>query len=263
MELTLYQIDAFTSDVFRGNPAAVVPLESWLDDNTLQAIANENNLSETSYIVPRKTGYEIRWFTPLSEIELCGHATLASAYVVLSYLKTNKESVMFESRFSGSINVTKIGELYSMNFPRLSFEQCSPSKNLEAGLQTAPNKIYKGVDYLAIFEKYEQVVAIKPNYAALELLDGRGIIVSSPGPDGSSIDFVSRYFCPKYGVPEDPVCGSAHCMLTPYWANRLSKLQLTAHQVSPRGGKLQCTLIGDRVELKGEAVEYLKGRIKF
>ena len=263
MELTLYQIDAFTSDVFSGNPAAVVPLKSWLDDKVLQCIALENNLSETAFIVPNLNGYEIRWFTPLSEIELCGHATLASAFVIFSLDDYNSQVVQFESRYSGLLTVTRHEDFFSMNFPKLTFSATSAPKNLITGLGAKPKAVFQGVDYLAVYDSYEDVLSIDPEHYALQKLDRRGVIVTSLAPPESPADFVSRFFCPKFGVPEDPVCGSAHCMLVPYWASEINKSNFLAHQVSKRGGEVYCKLIDDRVELKGKAVRYLKGQINF
>lgn len=263
MELTLYQIDAFSSEVFGGNPAAVVPLEAWLDDATLQAIATENYLSETAYTVPVGEGYELRWFTPASEIELCGHATLATAYVVFTHLRQELEAVTFQTRFSGELTVSRDNGLLAMDFPAQPVEPCNPSDDLAAGLSIAPRVVYAGPDYMAVYDSAADVLAVEADHTALMRLDRRGVIVTAPGAPGAPEDFVSRFFCPKFGVPEDPVCGSAHCMLTPYWAGETGKPALLAHQVSARGGELHCRLDGDRVELKGHAVQYLEGRITF
>ena len=263
MELTLYQIDAFTSEVFGGNPAAVVPLEAWLDDATLQAIATENNLSETAYTVPAGGGYELRWFTPASEIELCGHATLATAHVVFTHLRPDLDAVRFETRFSGELSVTRANGLLIMDFPVAPLEQCNPTEDLAAGLSIAPRAVFAGPDYMAVYDSAADVLAVEPDHTALMRLDRRGVIVTGPGDTDGPADFVSRFFCPKYGVPEDPVCGSAHCMLTPYWAGETGRSTLLAHQVSARGGELHCRLDGARVELKGNAVQYLEGRIEF
>ena len=263
MELTLYQIDAFTSKVFSGNPAAVVPLDSWLDDKLLQSIALENNLSETSFIVPKSSGYEIRWFTPSSEIGLCGHATLATAYVVFSFPDYKSKTIKFESRSNGVLSVKHEGDFLSMDFPSENLEACDPPDNLISGLGIKPKSVFVGLDYLAVYDSLRDILALNPDQHKLQKLDRRGVIVTASAPSESPADFVSRFFCPKYGVPEDPVCGSAHCMLTPYWASKMNKLDLLAHQVSKRGGEIHCRLIEDRVELKGQAVQYLKGRIKF
>lgn len=262
MNLRMYQIDAFSSTVFGGNPAAVVPLDTWLDDETLQAIATENSLSETAYTVPLDNGYELRWFTPSAEIDLCGHATLATAYVVFNYLQPQWQKVRFQTRVSGELIVTRDGAMLAMDFPALAAEPCNPPEGVVAGLGAVPDAVYAGQDYLAVFSSAAEVLAIEPDYTVLSALEHRGVIVTAPGDDDSDADFVSRFFCPKYGVPEDPVCGSAHCMLTPYWAEVTGKTALLAHQVSARGGVLQCTLNGERVQLKGEAVQYLEGQIR-
>ena len=258
MRLRIFQIDAFTDEVFGGNPAAVCPLESWLDDATMQAIANENNLSETAFFVPENGAYALRWFTPLAEVDLCGHATLASAYVVFRHVQPDADSVAFETR-SGRLEVTRSDEGLIMDFPALAAHPVEPPAGLSEGLGAAPIAAFADIDYLALFESEAEVRAIRPDMTALARLDERrGVIVTAPG---ESADFVSRYFCPRLGVPEDPVTGSAHCMLGPFWAERLGKTTLHAHQVSARGGAVQCTVAGDRVQLAGQAVQYLEGTI--
>ena len=258
MRLRIFQIDAFTDEVFGGNPAAVCPLESWLDDATLQAIANENNLSETAFFVPEKGAYALRWFTPLAEVDLCGHATLASAHVVFHHLQRDADSVAFETR-SGRLDVTRSDDSLTMDFPALAAHPVESPADLIEGLGAAPEAVFADMDYLALFETEADVRAIQPDMTALARLDQlRGVIVTAPG---ESADFVSRFFCPRLGVPEDPVTGSAHCMLAPYWAERLGKTALRALQVSARGGAVQCTAAGDRVQLAGRAVQYLAGTI--
>ena len=258
MRLRIFQIDAFTDEVFGGNPAAVCPLESWLDDATLQAIANENNLSETAFFVPENGAYALRWFTPLAEVDLCGHATLASAHVVFHHVQRDADSVSFETR-SGRLNVTRGGDGLTMDFPALAAHPVESPAGLAEGLGTEPESVFADMDYLALFETEAEVRAIQPDMTALARLDQRrGVIVTAPG---ESADFVSRFFCPRLGVPEDPVTGSAHCMLAPFWAERLGKTALLAHQVSARGGEVQCTVAGDRVRLAGRAVQYLAGTI--
>ena len=258
MRLRIFQIDAFTDAVFGGNPAAVCPLESWLDDATLQAIANENNLSETAFFVPEDGAYALRWFTPLAEVDLCGHATLASAYVVFRHEQPDADSVAFETR-SGRLYVTRDDDGLTMDFPALAAHPIESPADLAKGLGAEPRAAFADMDYLALFETEADVRAIQPDMTALARLEERrGIIVTAPG---ESADFVSRFFSPRLGVPEDPVTGSAHCMLAPFWAERLGKTVLNAQQVSARGGAVQCTVAGDRVLLAGRAVQYLEGSI--
>ena len=258
MRLRIFQIDAFTDAVFGGNPAAVCPLESWLDDATLQAIANENNLSETAFLVPENGAYALRWFTPLAEVDLCGHATLASAHVVFRHLQPSADSVAFETR-SGRLAVTRGDDGLTMDFPALAANPVEIPADLSAGLGVAPEAVFADMDYLALFESEAQVRAIEPDMTALARLDERrGIIVTAPGEDA---DFVSRFFCPRLGVPEDPVTGSAHCMLAPFWTERLGKTTLRARQVSARGGVVHCTVEGERVRLSGRTAQYLEGTI--
>ena len=258
MRLKIFQIDAFTDAVFGGNPAAVCPLESWLDDATMQAIAYENNLSETAFFVPAKGAYALRWFTPLAEVDLCGHATLASAYVVFHHLRPEADSVAFDTR-SGRLDVSRDDDGLTMDFPALAAHPVETPADLSAGLGAAPVAVYADMDYLALFETESQIRAIEPDQTALARLDERrGVITTAPG---ETADFVSRFFSPRMGVPEDPVTGSAHCMLAPFWAERLGKTALRAHQASARGGAVHCTVAGDRVRLAGRAVQYLEGTI--
>ena len=258
MRLKIFQIDAFTEAVFGGNPAAVCPIESWLDDATMQAIAYENNLSETAFFVPADGAYGLRWFTPLAEVDLCGHATLASAYVVFHHLRPDADSVSFDTR-SGRLDVARGNDGLIMDFPALAANPVVAPADLSAGLGAEPEAVFADMDYLALFETEAQIRAIEPDLAALARLDERrGVIVTAPG---ETADFVSRFFCPRLGVPEDPVTGSAHCMLAPFWADRLGKSTLHAHQASARGGTVHCTVAGDRVRLAGRAVQYLEGTI--
>ena len=259
MRLQIFQIDAFTDTVFGGNPAAVCPLDSWLDDATMQAIAYENNLSETAFFVPANGAYALRWFTPLAEVDLCGHATLASAHVVFHHLLPHANSVAFDTR-SGRLDVTRGDDGLTMDFPALAAHVVdAPPADLSRGLGAEPVAVLADMDYLALFETEAQIRAIEPNLAALARLDERrGVIATAPG---ESADFVSRFFSPRLGVPEDPVTGSAHCMLAPFWAERLGRTTLRAHQVSARGGVVRCTVAGDRVRLAGRAVQYLQGTI--
>ncbi len=257
MRLRIFQIDAFTDAVFGGNPAAVCPLESWIDDATLQAIALENNLSETAFLVPANGAYGLRWFTPLAEVDLCGHATLASAQVVFQHLQPGADSVAFDTR-SGRLAVSRGADGLTMDFPALAAHPVEPPADLVAGLGAEPTAAYADMDYLALFETEAEVRALAPDQLALGRLDRRGVIVSAPG---ESVDFVSRFFSPNMGVPEDPVTGSAHCMLAPFWGERLGKTTLVARQVSRRGGIVRCELAGERVRLTGRAVQYLEGTI--
>jgi PhzF family phenazine biosynthesis protein len=257
MRIPLYQIDAFTSQVFRGNPAAVCPLEAWLDDALLQAIAAENNLSETAYIVPQGEQYRIRWFTPEQEVDLCGHATLASAYVVFHYLKPASEEVIFDSR-SGPLPVTHVGERICLDFPARAPVPCSVSETLLKALRQPPREVLCSRDYLAVYDSEDVVRSLEPDMQLLATIDRLGVIVTA---SGESSDFVSRFFAPGAGIPEDPVTGSAHCTLTPFWAKRLGKTRLHALQISRRGGELFCELRGSRILIAGCAVKYLEGTI--
>ena len=257
MLLRIFQVDAFTDTVFGGNPAAVCPLDSWLPDATLQAIAGENNLSETAFLMPANGAYDLRWFTPLAEVDLCGHATLASAHVVFRHLRQGADAVAFETR-SGRLGVSRCADGLTMDFPALAAHPVTAPGALAAGLGTEPAAVFADMDYLALFETEAEIAALAPDMAALARLDRRGVIVSAPG---ESADFVSRFFCPRLGVPEDPVTGSAHCMLAPFWAERLGRTTLRAHQVSARGGAVHCGVAGDRVRLTGHAVQYLEGTI--
>jgi PhzF family phenazine biosynthesis protein len=258
MTIDLYQIDAFTDRRFHGNPAAICPLDAWLDDTTLQAIALENNLSETAFIIPGDDAYELRWFTPAVEVDLCGHATLASAHVVFNYLEPARNEVTFSTR-SGLLAVHRMGERLSMNFPAMKAQPCDITESLVTALGIRPEALYKSRDYLAVFDSEATVLSIAPDMALLKAAAKFGVIVTAPG---DTVDFVSRFFAPNAGVPEDPVTGSAHCTLVPYWAERLGKAQLHARQVSRRGGDLYCEDQGERVQISGHAVTYLKGKIE-
>ncbi len=257
MRIPLYQIDAFAREVFRGNPAAVCPLDDWLPDGVLQSIAAENNLAETAFLVGGEGRYRLRWFTPTREVDLCGHATLASAHVVFEYLEPGRETVVFDSR-SGPLAVERREGLITLDFPVLPYEAVEPPALLVEGLGRTPTATYKSRDYLAVFDTEEEIVALRPDMARLAKLDSLGTIATAPG---RSSDFVSRFFAPQAGIPEDPVTGSAHSTLTPYWAERLGKTELHALQLSPRGGELFCTARGERVSIAGRAVRYLEGTI--
>ena len=262
MRLPLFQIDAFAERVFQGNPAAVCPLEAWLPEALMQAIAAENNLSETAFCVPEGDGYGLRWFTPLKEIDLCGHATLATAHVLFEHLGFAGAEIVFSTR-SGALRVTRAGDRLAMDFPAKAVEPCVAPGALIEGLGRAPLEVYGGRDYLAVFADAAEVRALRPDPRRLAELDRHGVIVTAPGgAEDGDVDFVSRFFVPKFGVDEDPVTGSAHCSLTPFWAARLGKATLEARQVSRRGGRLQCTLAGERVILRGRAVTYMAATIE-
>jgi len=258
MKIPIYQVDAFTLGPFSGNPAAVCPLDTWLDDATMQNIAAENNLAETAFIVPREEGYELRWFTPTVEVDLCGHATLAAGYVVLNHLQPDLDTVSFET-ISGELIVARDGERLSMDFPARPPTPASVSEALSDALGQAPSEVHMSRDVLAVYDNESSVRELSPDQAKLLALDeGFGVIVTAKG---KTVDFVSRFFVPKGGIAEDPVTGSAHCTLVPYWAHRLGWSELIAHQVSARGGELHCELRGDRVIMSGHCVLFLTGSI--
>jgi PhzF family phenazine biosynthesis protein len=260
MRIPLYQVDAFTSRLFGGNPAAVCPLTEWLPDETMQAIAAENNLAETAFFVAQGTGYLLRWFTPTVEVELCGHATLASGYVVTHILTADRRSVRFDTVKAGPLKVTRDGDLLAMDFPAWPPEEGPADPQIISALGKPPAESFVARGRtLAVYERAEDVAVLEPDFAAMRQVPGANAIVTAPGRDGT--DFVSRYFAPNHGVDEDPVTGSAHCVLTPYWAKRLGKNELIARQISARGGDLHCTLRGDRVTLAGHAVLYLEGTV--
>src|SRR6516165_9608853 len=260
MRIPLYQVDAFTGRLFGGNPAAVCPLAEWLPEATMQSIAAENNLAETAFFVPQGEGYLLRWFTPTVEVELCGHATLASGYVVTHILAPDRRSVRFETLKAGPLEVAREGDLLAMDFPSWPPEQEPADPRILTALGKMPVESFVARGRtLAVYERAEDVAALKPDFAAMRAVPGADAIVTAPGVD--DIDFVSRYFAPNFGVDEDPATGSAHCVLTPYWAARLGKKQLKAQQISARVGDLLCTLRGDRITLAGRAVLYLKGEI--
>jgi len=257
MKLRQFQVDAFASHPFEGNPAAVCPLDEWLPDTVLQSIAEENNLSETAFFVPSEIGFHLRWFTPLSEVDFCGHATLATAHVLYDVLGYARKTVVFSTR-SGEMTVERDKALYVMNFPSMPPQPCSPPPALLTGIGVRPVEVLAAADYLAVFESEAIVRALTPDFARLKELDLRGVIVTAPG---EKCDFVSRFFAPGFGIDEDPVTGSAHCELTPYWSARLGKTAMQARQISRRGGNVHCELAGDRVVLKGGAVTFMEGQI--
>jgi len=261
MYLRVFHVDAFTARPFAGNPAAVCPLAEWLDDDLLRAVAAENNLSETAYFVSRGDCYELRWFTPRCEARLCGHATLASAFVVMQILAPERNSVRFETRFSGTLTVSRENDLLAMDFPALPPWTCAnaPAALIE-GLGNTPAEVMQIEDnYFAVYESEDEVRRICPDLRSLEKLHPAGVAITAPGRDA---DFVSRYFAPSYGIPEDPVTGSTHCSLAPYWGKRLGKTTLHARQVSERGGELWCEIKRDRVIIKGNAVLTLQGELR-
>lgn len=258
MKLPIYQVDAFTGHLFSGNPAAVVFPGSELSPEIMQAIASENNLSETAFVVTVGEDYQIRWFTPAVEVDLCGHATLAAAHVIFRHLNYSRSTVSFFSK-SGPLSVRKDGEILYLDFPVDSIEAVAPPKSLLNGLGAQPTEVYKGRDdYLAIFDNEEIIWSLAPDMAQLSKVPSRGVIVSAPGRE---VDFVSRFFAPQAGIPEDPVTGSSHTTLTPYWSGKLAKKHLRARQISKRGGELVCKDIGSRIEIGGRAVTYLVGEI--
>lgn len=259
MKIEIYQVDAFTNDVFKGNPAAVCPLEKWLDDTILQAIASENNLSETAFFVKTEEGFHIRWFTPTSEVDLCGHATLASAFVIFNYVESNTNVIEFES-LSGKLIVTKEKELISLNFPARRPKLINKTKQHENLIDFEPSEIFFHTKTVFVLKNHEAVLRAKPNFSQIAKLNSDGLVITAKSTD-PDIDFVSRYFAPHVGIPEDPVTGAAHTVLTPLWSEKIGKKRLVAKQISKRGGKIYCEDLGERVKLSGNAVLFLKGEI--
>lgn len=259
MSLSIYQVDAFTSKLFSGNPAAVVPLEQWLTGEQMQNIAAENNLSETAFFVKEGgAGYRLRWFTPTVEVDLCGHATLAAAHVLFEELGYSEDEIIFNTR-SGMLTVSRKGDRLLMNFPADHMEKTeAPDVLFKALGIPKTDEVYKSDDYMVVLNSEEEVAALNPDIRMLSEVAARGIIVTAPG---NKVDFVSRFFAPQSGVDEDPVTGSAHTKSAPYWSKKLGKEKLKARQISKRGGDLICKMKGDRVEISGSAVTYLKGEI--
>lgn len=255
MKNIFYQVDAFTSGLFSGNPAAVCPLESWLEDEVMQKLAIENNLSETAFFIRTPRGYHVRWFTPQCEMKLCGHATLAAAYVLWNHLDEKRDVLEFDS-LSGKLIVTREGDWIKLDFPQSLAHECVKPRFLEEGLGIVVNKVFKADDYIVLLENEKAVKRVEPFFEELIKVQSRGIIVTAIGDD---CDFVSRYFAPASGINEDPVTGSAHTQLIPFWAQRLGKLTMNAKQISKRGGFLKCALNGDRVYISGQAKLYLRG----
>lgn len=259
MHLPIYQVDAFAEKLFGGNPAAICPLTEWLPDATMQAIAAENNLAETAFFVREGADYALRWFTPAVEVDLCGHATLASAHVVFSFLEPGRERVNFRTLKAGTLTVARRGDMLMMDFPARPATAVDPPPGLLAALGGSPREVLKARDHMVVYGSAAEVAALKPDFAALGRLDCWAAIATAPGEDGT--DFVSRFFAPRQGIDEDPATGSSHCTLVPYWAARLGKRQLKARQLSRRVGTLTCALNGDRVAIGGRAVLYLEGKI--
>ena len=260
--MTIYQVDAFTDQIFSGNPAAVVPLEDkWLPDATMQAIAAEHNLSETAFFLPRASGsdIELRWFTPTTEVRFCGHATLASAHVLFHQLGYPHEEIAFHTRELGVFRVRRDGDRYRMNFPADDLQRVTPPARLIDGLRTGVLECWRGRDdYFAVLASEALVRSCTPDFGILQKVEARGVIVTAPG---ESVDFVSRGFFPQTGVDEDPVTGSANTSLTSLWSRKLDRPRLTARQLSRRGGQLWCEDLGQRIEISGQAVTYMRGEI--
>ncbi len=258
--IQIYQADAFTDQLFGGNPAAVCPLTEWLPDEIMQQIALENNLAETAFFVPDGDGFMLRWFTPELEIDLCGHATLASAHILYTELGFEGASISFKTKVAGTLVVSKTDDLYTLDFPSRPLQPCEvPDILLEAlGGNASPSIIQKSRDYFVVYESEADIVNLKPDFALLGKIDVIGIIVTAPGEE---VDFVSRFFAPSCSVPEDPVTGSAHCTLIPYWAKRLDKNSMRAYQLSARKGEIWCENKGERVLISGKAITYLCGEI--
>jgi predicted PhzF superfamily epimerase YddE/YHI9 len=259
MKIPYFEIAAFTDQSFGGNPAGVCALPRWLDDATLQHIAAENNLAETAFFVAAGSDYELRWFSPEMEIDLCGHATLASAFVLFSELGFRGDAVRFHSRASGTLTVARDGDILTLDFPARPAAPCPVPEALVRGLGRKPSEVLRARDYLAVFASEAEVRTLRPDFALLRTLDAFGVIVTASGGD---CDFVSRFFAPKAGVAEDPVTGSSHCTLVPFWSQRLGKTTMHARQVSRRGGQLYCRQAGERVRIGGKAVLYLRGEIE-
>jgi PhzF family phenazine biosynthesis protein len=258
MKIPLYIIDAFTDRQFSGNPAAVCPLPDWIDDDILQSIASENNLSETAFFVEEREGFRLRWFTPKLEVNLCGHATLATAFVLFEHLKYEGSEIRFETR-SGLLTVKKDGDLLVMDFPARRSVLVDAPELLVQGLGKKPSAVFQTMEtYMAVYESEADILSVQPDFGLIGKLEMRRVIITAKGSDS---DFVSRFFAPKAGVPEDPVTGSAHCTLIPYWAEKLGKTSLYAVQISRRRGELYCRLKDDRVEIGGKAVTFAKGEI--
>lgn len=257
MKLKIYQIDAFARSAFEGNPAAVVPLIEWLDDMVMQRIAMENNLSETAFFIPDGEKWHIRWFTPSAEVDMCGHATLASAYVLFECMNIIGNKVVFTSR-SGDLIVRKDGDMYIMDFPVQTIKQCVLPYEIAEAFVTPPIECYYSMDYILIFENESDIINAVPKLEKLQMIDARGVVITAKSRD---YDFVCRFFAPKVGVNEDPVTGSAFTQLIPYWNSVTGQESFRAKQLSLRGGEVNCTLRGNRVDIAGYATKFLEGQI--
>lgn len=259
MKQKIYQVDAFTTEVFSGNPAAVCPLGQWLSDDTMQKIAMENNLAETAFYVKKDDQYEIRWFTPATEVDLCGHATLATAFVLFNHENHQGDTIRFFSHRSGPLSVTRNRELLTLNFPTDTLQQVPLSEELTSCFNFLPEMAFKGkTDFMLVFRNEEEIRNAIPALDKISKLQARGVIITARG---NTVDFVSRFFGPQCGVDEDPVTGSAHTTLTPYWSKQLGKTELTAMQLSSRKGHLHCKYLNDRVEISGQGKLYMIGEI--
>jgi PhzF family phenazine biosynthesis protein len=257
MTIPYFEVAAFTNQPFGGNPAAVCFLEGWLGDEQMQAIAAENNLAETAFLVPGRGDFDLRWMTPTVEVDLCGHATLAAGHVLFRHRGHSSSPIRFQTK-SGELTVDRDGERLVLDFPSLPAKPVGVTDEIRAALGAEPSALLRGRDYIAIFASQREVADIKPDLPRVAALDAQGIVVTAPGDD---CDFVSRYFAPAAGIPEDPVTGSTHCTLIPYWSQQLGKRELFARQISPRGGELFCADRGGRVSIGGEAVTYVEGEI--
>lgn len=259
MKYKIYQVDAFTDKLFGGNPAAVCPLDAWLSDDVLQKIAAENNLAETAFYVKQDERYEIRWFTPTVEVDLCGHATLAAAFILFNREGYENNAIRFYSPRSGILNVIREAEWLTLDFPVDTFHDIPVSSDVIGCFDKKPLEAYEGkTDYMLVYEKESDITNIAPQFQAIALLNARGVIVTAKGEE---VDFVSRFFAPQSGIIEDPVTGSAHTTLTPYWSEKLNKAEMSAMQLSERKGYLRCKLLGDRVAISGQAKLYLAGEM--
>jgi PhzF family phenazine biosynthesis protein len=259
MKIKFYQIDTFTDKLFGGNPAGVCPLEDWLPDEAMQNIAFENNLADTAFFVTNDNDFELRWFTPLAEVDLCGHATLATAHVLFEHFEYNREKIFFHTK-SGELSVKRKNEKLILNFPVDTVKKIEAPEDLITAIGKKPIETFKGkTDYLFVYQTQKEIEDIIPDFELIKKSKARGIIITAKGDD---VDFVSRFFAPLVGINEDPVTGSAHTTLTPYWTVKLGKKELSAMQLSKRRGKLNCKLVDDRVEITGNAITYLEGSIK-
>lgn len=260
MKIKIYQVDAFTDKVFSGNPAAICPLYSWPSDDLLQKIAMENNLPETGFYLKKGKEYQIRWFTPTVEVDLCGHATLAAAHVIFNHQDHPTDEIQFISPRSGKLSISRQSDFITMNFPSDTFKKVELSSELIACFDIKPKEALKGkTDFMLVFDNESQIANIQAHLHLISKIDARGIIVTAPG---DKVDFVSRFFGPQSGIDEDPVTGSAHTTLTPYWAKKLGRIELTAIQLSKRKGYLKCVFLNERVEISGHARTYMTGEIE-